>query len=41
MAKVDTGVSGRVELDPRFFVEFEDAVRPHQVRLHAMDCAAN
>lgn len=37
MAKVDTGVSGRAELDPRFFVEFEDGVRPHQVRLHAVD----
>ena len=41
MAKVDVRVSGRLELDPSFFVEFENGVRPHQVRLHAVDCAAN
>ena len=41
MAKVDARASGRLELDPSFFVEFEDGMRPHQVRLHAVDCAAD
>lgn len=41
MAKVDTRANGRLQLDPSFFIEFEDGVRPHQIRLHTVDCAAD
>ena len=34
MAKVDVRSGGGLTLDPDFFVEFEEGIRPHQVRLH-------
>jgi len=33
LAKFDVGRGGGLVFDPRFFVEFEDGIRPHQVRL--------
>jgi methanethiol oxidase len=40
MAKVDARASGGMALAPDFFVEFENGIRPHQVRLHAVDSAS-
>ena len=34
MAKVDARSAGGLTVDPEFLVEFEDGIRPHQVRLH-------
>jgi methanethiol oxidase len=41
MAKLDVSESGGIELDPRFFVEFEDGLRPHQVRLQGGDASSD
>ncbi len=37
MAKVDSRSCGGLTVDPDFFVEFEEGIRPHQVRLHGAD----
>ena len=37
MAKVDAPVGGGLAIDPGFLVEFEEGIRPHQVRLHGGD----
>ena len=34
MAKVDTQEDGGLAIDAEFLVDFEDGIRPHQVRLH-------
>lgn len=40
MAKVDAAADG-IALDPDFFVEFEDGLRSHQVRLEGGDCSSD
>ncbi len=41
MAKLDTSPSGAMTADPTFFVEFEDGIRPHQVRLAGGDASSD
>jgi methanethiol oxidase len=41
MVKVDVGADGGMELDPAFFVEMEDGIRPHQVRLQGGDASSD
>jgi methanethiol oxidase len=41
MAKVDVDTDGAMSLDERFFVEFEDGLRPHQVRLEGGDASSD
>jgi selenium-binding protein 1 len=41
MAKLDIGPDGAMTLDERFFVEFEDGMRPHQVRLQGGDASSD
>jgi selenium-binding protein 1 len=41
MAKFDAGRDGGLTLDPKFFVEFEGGVRPHQVRLQGGDASSD
>ena len=41
MAKMDVGRTGGITLDRDFFVEFEDGVRPHQVRLEGGDASSD
>jgi len=40
MAKVDVCSGGSLSIDPSFLVEFEEGIRPHQVRLHGGDGTA-
>jgi selenium-binding protein 1 len=40
LAKVDARADGGLVLDPDFFVEFEQGLRPHQVRLLGADGAS-
>jgi selenium-binding protein 1 len=37
MAKADARPGGGLAIDPGFLVEFDDGIRPHQVRLHGGD----
>jgi methanethiol oxidase len=41
MVKLDAGEEGGLELDPRFFLELEDGLRPHQVRLQGGDASSD
>jgi methanethiol oxidase len=42
MAKLDVAPNGGgMSLDPRFFVEFEEGLRPHQVRLQGGDASSD
>jgi selenium-binding protein 1 len=41
MAKLDVGMEGGITVDPAFFVEFEDGLRPHQVRLQGGDASSD
>jgi methanethiol oxidase len=41
MAKLDVSPTGGMSLDPRFFVEFEEGLRPHQVRLEGGDASSD
>jgi selenium-binding protein 1 len=41
MAKIDAAPEGGLSADPRFFVEFEDGLRPHQVRLQGGDASSD
>jgi selenium-binding protein 1 len=41
MAKLDIDSDGGIKLDERFFVEFEDGLRPHQVRLQGGDASSD
>jgi selenium-binding protein 1 len=40
MAKIDVGANGGMQLDPKFFMEF-DELRPHQVRLQGGDSSSD
>ena len=41
LAKLDVGASGGITFDPKFFLEFEDGYRPHQVRLQGGDASSD
>jgi methanethiol oxidase len=41
MAKVNVASQGGIALDENFFVEFEDGLRPHQVRLQGGDASSD
>ena len=41
MAKLDVDPSGGITFDEQFFVEFEEGVRPHQVRLEGGDASSD
>lgn len=41
LAKIDVGRGGGLTFDPRFLVEFEDGMRPHQVRLQGGDASSD
>ena len=41
MAKIDVRANGGFVADPAFFVEFEDGLRPHQVRLEGGDASSD
>jgi selenium-binding protein 1 len=41
MAKLDAAPGGGLTADPRFLVEFEDGLRPHQVRLEGGDASSD
>jgi selenium-binding protein 1 len=41
MAKVDVSPKGGMSFDPQFLVEFEDGLRPHQVRLQGGDASSD
>ena len=41
LAKIDAPADGGLSLDPTFFVQFEDGVRPHQVRLDGGDASSD
>jgi selenium-binding protein 1 len=41
LAKFDVGRAGGLTLDPRFLLEFEEGMRPHQVRLQGGDASSD
>ncbi len=41
IAKLDAAPAGGIAADPRFFVELEDGIRPHQVRLQGGDASSD
>ncbi|HEX6062810.1 MAG TPA: selenium-binding protein SBP56-related protein [Longimicrobiales bacterium] len=41
LAKIDVGAQGGIAFDPDFFVQFEDGLRPHQVRLQGGDASSD
>jgi selenium-binding protein 1 len=41
MAKLDVAAHGGIALDDRFLLEFEDGLRPHQVRLQGGDASSD
>jgi methanethiol oxidase len=41
IAKLDVEPAGGIRLDPRFFVEIEHGMRPHQVRLQGGDASSD
>jgi len=41
MAKADVNPEGGFELDPGFFLETEEGMRPHQVRLQGGDASSD
>jgi methanethiol oxidase len=41
MVKLDVGENGGMTLDPDFFIELEDGLRPHQVRLQGGDASSD
>jgi selenium-binding protein 1 len=41
MTKIDAAPNGGIAFDPKFFVEFEDGLRPHQVRLQGGDASSD
>ncbi len=41
MAKIDAGRNGGMALDRKFLVEFEEGLRPHQVRLEGGDASSD
>ncbi|MFP5355541.1 MAG: selenium-binding protein SBP56-related protein, partial [Gemmatimonadota bacterium] len=41
MAKIDTRSDGTMALDKDFLVEFDEGIRPHQVRLEGGDASSD
>ena len=41
MARIDVAPTGGMSFDPQFLVEFEDGLRPHQVRLQGGDASSD
>ena len=41
MVKLDTRPEGGMALDPRFFLEMDEGMRPHQVRLEGGDASSD
>jgi methanethiol oxidase len=41
MVKLDVGADGGMAFDPKFFVEFEEGMRAHQVRLQGGDASSD
>jgi selenium-binding protein 1 len=41
MVKVDAKPGGGIELDPKFFLQWPDGYRPHQVRLQGGDASSD
>ena len=41
MAKLDASPAGGLSADPRFLVQFEEGLRPHQVRLLGGDASSD
>jgi selenium-binding protein 1 len=41
IAKIDAEPDGGIRFDPRFLVEIEDGLRPHQVRLEGGDASSD
>ena len=41
LAKIDVRAQGGMAFDPDFFVQFEDGLRPHQVRLQGGDASSD
>jgi selenium-binding protein 1 len=41
MVKVDAKPEGGIELDRRFFIEWPDGLRPHQVHLQGGDASSD
>jgi selenium-binding protein 1 len=41
MTKLDVGAAGGIAFDPKFFVEFEQGIRPHQTRLQGGDASSD
>ena len=41
MTKLDVGAAGGIAFDAKFFVEFEQGMRPHQVRLQGGDASSD
>jgi selenium-binding protein 1 len=41
MAKIDVSPKGGMTFDPQFLVEFEEGLRPHQVRLQGGDASSD
>jgi selenium-binding protein 1 len=41
MARIDAGENGGIAADPDFLVEFEEGIRPHQVRLAGGDASSD
>jgi selenium-binding protein 1 len=41
MVKIDANEGGGISLDERFLLEFEDGIRPHQVRLEGGDASSD
>jgi len=41
MVKVDANPDGGMQLDPKFFVEFPEGMRAHQIRLQGGDASSD
>jgi selenium-binding protein 1 len=41
MVKLDAGADGGIAFDPKFFVQWPESHRPHQVRLEGGDCSSD
>jgi selenium-binding protein 1 len=41
VAKIDAAPEGGMSLDKRFLVEFQEGLRPHQVRLQGGDASSD
>ena len=41
MARIDAAPEGGIAADPRFLVQFEQGLRPHQVRLEGGDASSD